>query len=119
MGSGGGGGGGSPTGRRRKSGGGGGFDASACAMSFETDLSSIDSDVAEAITIDDVLVVGIDQRGEFEAVVCRTNDGRYVGTVSHIENLAQLLACIRAGVGYQAHVRAVQATYCTVLIVSE
>ena len=118
MGSGGGGGGGTPSGKKPPLGGSGGpdFEPTNCDITFETDLSAVDGEVAATLASNDVLVIGTARRGGFEAIVCRTSDGLYVGTVSHIENLAQLLACIRSGVVYQAVVMAAGATFCTVFV---
>lgn len=118
MGSGGGGGGSSPN-RRRKAAGGesGGQGAGAgCDLSFETDLSAIETSISATLAKDDALIVGLEKREDFDAVVCRTSEGKYVGTVSHIENLAQLLGCIKQGVAYMAQVTSSSATHCSVII---
>lgn len=120
MGSGGGGGGNSPNRKNRRTRGHGesSGEGSNCELTFETDLSAIDGNVCGNLTQNEVLVVGLEPKENFEAVVCRTSTGDYVGTVSHIENLAQLLGCIKAAVGYDAHVRSSSDTHCTVLIMN-
>ena len=62
------------------------------------------------------LSVSIVTQGTYETVVCLTSDGRRVGALANVEDLAQLIACMRARHQYMAEVRRVGRTYCTVFV---
>ena len=128
MGSGGGGSGGSepsgagpsrPRSRRggRAGGGGGGSSGTGqCDFNFEVDLSAVDSEVLVTVAVGDALSLGIERRGKFEAVVCRTSNGSIAGTLANIGVLAELLACLHSHVPYRATILALGSGFCTVFV---
>ena len=110
---------------RKKGGGGGGGGGGdgddpggddVCHLSFETDLAAVDPEVAETLEQGETLTVGLMEQAGYPAVVCRTNDGRRVGSLANVEDLAQLIACMRAGHRYQAEIRRVAKTFCSVFV---
>ena len=110
---------------RPKGGGGGGSGGGgdsgpgggdACYLTFETDLAAVDPGVASTLVTGASLSVSIVTQGNYQTVVCLTNDGQRVGALANVEDLAQLIACMRAGHHYTAEVRRVGRTYCTVFV---
>ena len=94
--------------------GGGGQDQ--CDLTFETDLAAVNSTAADKLSVGDELsVVLVDQQG-FPTVVCRTSSGELVGSLANVEDLALLIGCIQGGNHYNAIVRDVGSTYCTVFV---
>lgn len=62
------------------------------------------------------LQVSLIKQGTFDVAVCRTQQGLVLGSLANIEDLAQLIACIRQGVSYTASVRSCGATFCSVYV---
>lgn len=97
-------------------GGGGRGGGDVCYLSFETNLAAVDPAVTSSLEGGESLTVGMIDQAGYPAVICRTRDGRRVGSLANVEDLAQLIACIRAGHEYVAEVRDVGRTHCTVFV---
>jgi len=87
-----------------------------CDMRFRIDLMGVRAQVAATVRPGDVLEVVIVREGQLRAVVCETERGDRVGSVSAFPGLAKLIECLGAGVRYSALVERANARSCAVLV---
>lgn len=89
--------------------GGGGL---TCELSFEVELSGIDSDVLDTCEVGELLTVGANDA----AIICRKHTGEIVGSVIGVSELSTLLFCLGEGVAYEATITAKSDFLCSVRI---
>jgi NADPH-dependent ferric siderophore reductase len=87
-----------------------------CDMRFRIDLMGVRAQVAATVRAGDTLDVAIVREGELRAVVCQTERGDRVGSVSAFPGLARLIACMEAGVRFSALVEKSSERSCSVLV---
>lgn len=92
----------------------GGDSLDTCDLQFELDLVGLQPDVSRRLVQGDMLSVVLLPMGQIDSVVCRTSDGQIVGALSAFRGLAQLIACIKKGVKYEAFVVTASTTRCAV-----
>lgn len=87
-----------------------------CNQRFRIDLMGVRGSEAARLRSDDVLRVVLRGEGGLKAVVCQTENGAVVGALSAFPGLADLIACLERGFGYDAVVLRASAVACTVYV---
>lgn len=105
-----------PTKPWRFSGGGRAIEGDGCDIRFRIDLMGVRAPVAAIVRTGDTLDVAIVRDGELRAVVCQTERGERVGSISAFPGLARLIDCMEAGVRYSASVERSSERSCSVLV---
>lgn len=103
--------GGKPKSKGAGGGGGGGPPGNdPCDRQYDLNLTSVDVAAARLIKTGERLSVQLNEDAGFESVVCNRRGGGYVGGISGIQGLSQLINCLREGRTYAAEVTAVVGT---------
>jgi hypothetical protein len=105
-----------PTAPKRSGRGSGTAGSDGCDMHFRIDLMGVRAQVAATVRTGDTLDVAIVREGELRAVVCQTERGDRVGSVSAFPGLARLIKCMEAGIRYFALVERASERSCSVFV---
>ena len=87
-----------------------------CNFQFRIDLMGVRATVTSKVRAGDTLDLAIIREGELRAVVCLTDRGERVGSVSAFPGLARLIECMEAGTRYSALVERANERSCSVFV---